>query len=221
MGERGGGRRGDLGRGGRRDIFPLDKKKQRESRWECARVCEAKGRRCSRSLSEWGRVWEDAGAGLWTSLNWEGKKLEPLPTPSRVRSCGLATRRGLSSGSRRWERVRSVRASLRWEHRPNGAERGALGALGLLVPAGSGCWAWGGGGGEEERRISAPNSICWRTWPAPRQAENSTYVRTCTQCWLRPRRAFPSCCAPRSAPALRLPPPAPRSPHVSPHGDQV
>lgn len=36
MGERGGGRRGDLGRGGRRDIFPLDKKKQRESRWECA-----------------------------------------------------------------------------------------------------------------------------------------------------------------------------------------
>lgn len=60
---------------------------------------------------------------------------------------------------------------------------------------------WVLGSGEEERRISAPNSICWRTWPAPRQAENSTHVRTRTQCWLCPRRALPSCCAPRSAPA--------------------
>ena len=77
-------------------------------------------------------------------------------------------------------------------------------------------WVLGRGG--EERRISAPNSICWRTWPAPRQAENSTYVRTCTQCWLCPRRALPSCCAPRSIPTLRLPPPAPRSPHTPPRG---
>ena len=57
-------------------------------------------------------------------------------------------------------------------------------------------WAAGVGQGEEERRISVPNSICWRTWPAPHHAENSTYVRTCTRCWLRPRRALPSCCAP-------------------------
>lgn len=63
------------------------------------------------------------------------------------------------------------------------------------------CRQWVLGSGEEERRISAPNSICWRTWPAPRQAENSTHVRTCTQCWLCPRRALPSCCAPRIAPA--------------------
>lgn len=65
------------------------------------------------------------------------------------------------------------------------------------------CRQWVLGSGEEERRISAPNSICWRTWPAPRQAENSTYVRTCTQCWLCPRRALPSCCAP----ALHMLPP--------------
>lgn len=70
------------------------------------------------------------------------------------------------------------------------------------MPASSGCWA----GGEEERRISDPNSICWRTWPAPRQAENSTYVSTCMQCWLCPRRALPSCCAP-----LPRPSPQPRS----------
>lgn len=65
-------------------------------------------------------------------------------------------------------------------------------------------WAAGVGQGEEERRISVPNSICWRTWPAPHHAENSTYVRTCTRCWLRPRRALPSCCAP-----LPWPNPAP------------
>lgn len=82
-------------------------------------------------------------------------------------------------------------------------KRGALGALGLPVPAGSGCWAcW-----EDERRISASNSICWRTWTAPRQAENSTYGRTRTQCWLCPRRALPSCCAPHS-------------PHIPPTGDR-
>lgn len=72
------------------------------------------------------------------------------------------------------------------------------------------------GRGEEERRISAPNSICWRTWPAPRQAENSTYVRTSRQCWLCPHRALPSCCAPPSIPALCLLPPD----SAPPHGDQ-
>lgn len=77
------------------------------------------------------------------------------------------------------------------------------------------CRRWVLGSGEEERRISAPNSICWRTWPAPRQAENSTHVRTCTQCWLCPRRALPSCCAPRSAPASASAsgPPQPPNPH--------
>lgn len=68
------------------------------------------------------------------------------------------------------------------------------------------CRQWVLGRGEEERRISDPNSICWRTWPAPRQAENSTYVSTCMQCWLCPRRALPSCCAP-----LPRPSPRPRS----------
>lgn len=72
------------------------------------------------------------------------------------------------------------------------------------------CRQWVLGSGEEERRISAPNSICWRTWPAPRQAENSTHVRTCTQCWLCPLRALPSCCAPPAPPAPRSPPSPPR-----------
>lgn len=80
-GERGGGRRGDLGREGRKGIFCLEKKKQGESGWERARACEAKGGRCCGSMMEWGRIGEDAGVGARTSSKREGEKLEPLPPP--------------------------------------------------------------------------------------------------------------------------------------------
>lgn len=75
MGERGGGRRGDLGRGGRRDIFCLGKKARRERVGACTSVQSQK----QEMLLERGWVWEDAGAGPWTSPKWEGEKLELLP----------------------------------------------------------------------------------------------------------------------------------------------
>lgn len=132
---------------------------------------------------EMGWVWEDAAGGVWTSPKWGREKLQP----QEGQILCLAMRWGSSTtGSE--SGLRSAADG----NTECGAEPGARGTPGAAVPAGS---------GEEERRISAPSSICWRTWPAPRQAENSTHVRTRTQRWLCPRRALPSCCAPRSAPA--------------------
>lgn len=215
MGERGGGRRGDLGRGGRRDIFCSGKKARRMRVGACTSV---QGQR-----QEMLQVPVGAGMGLGGCWCWcldqpevgrgEAGAAAPL---SRIRCCGLAGRGGriLGSGSAGTVCTASVGTE---------PERGRAGRPGHAWPPRA-CRRWVLGRGEEGRRISAPNSICWRTWPAPRQAENSTYVRTCTQCWLCPRRALPSCCAPRSAPALRLLPPAPRSPPPPPppsHGGQV
>lgn len=58
------------------------------------------------------------------------------------------------------------------------------------MPAGSRCWAGGGGKEDFSSQLNLLENLACSPY-----AENSTYVRTCTRCWLRPHQVLPSCCA--------------------------